>query len=429
MTVELPGSRRTTVTVGTFDGIHRGHQAVLAEIVARARAADRAAVLVTFDPHPLEIVAPDRAPALLTTADERRLLWPLFGLDYVHVVRFTEAVRQMPPEVFVREVLIGRLRVGELVIGYDHGFGKDRSGDVEVLRRLGSELGFAVDVVGPVEAGSEAISSSRVRRAVEAADFATAELALGRPYSALGRVERGAGRGRGSVSRRRTSGWKTRGNVCRPTACTPCASRSKGRSTTEWPISERGRPSTRRSGPSRPTCSIGTVNRSTAPGPPSSSWPGFGPWCASTDRTRSFGSLTPIGRPPERPCRPAASCRAGWSNRSRDAILYDCIRIPDRHLRTFTTRHPMSLGTTEKSKVIEQFQTSEGDTGSARVQVALLTRRINDLTEHFRTHAKDHHGRRGLLKMVGRRRRLLDYLKRTNLDEYRRILEELNLRK
>jgi riboflavin kinase/FMN adenylyltransferase len=194
---ELPGSRRTTVTVGTFDGIHRGHQEVLAEIVRRALAADRASVLVTFDPHPLEVVAPEHAPALLTTADERRLLWPLFGLDYVHVVRFTEAVRQMPPEDFVRKVLIGQLRVGELVIGYDHGFGKDRSGDVEVLRRLGSELGFAVDVVGPVEVGSQAVSSGRVRQAVEMADFESAEAGLGRPYTALGRVERGAGRGRG----------------------------------------------------------------------------------------------------------------------------------------------------------------------------------------------------------------------------------------
>ena len=197
MTAELPGTRRTTVTVGTFDGIHRGHQAVLAEIVRRAHEADRAAVLVTFDPHPLEIVAPGRAPALLTVADERRLLWPLFGLDYVHVVRFTEAVRQMPPEVFVRDVLVARLRVGELVIGYDHGFGKDRSGNVDVLRRLGAEIGFAVDVVGPVEIDSAAVSSSRVRRAVEGADFAAAETVLGRPYSALGRVERGAGRGRG----------------------------------------------------------------------------------------------------------------------------------------------------------------------------------------------------------------------------------------
>jgi riboflavin kinase/FMN adenylyltransferase len=197
MTAALPGTRRTTVTVGTFDGIHRGHQAVLTEIVRRADVAGRAAVLVTFEPHPLEIVAPERAPALLTVADERRLLWPLFGLDYVHMVRFTESVRQMPPEAFVREILVARLRVGELVIGYDHGFGKDRSGDVDVLRKLGSEIGFAVDVVGPVEAGSEAVSSSRVRRAVEAADFASAEAWLGRPYAALGLVVRGAGRGRG----------------------------------------------------------------------------------------------------------------------------------------------------------------------------------------------------------------------------------------
>jgi len=196
VTIELLGSRRTTVTVGTFDGIHRGHQAVLAEIVRRARAADRAAVLVTFDPHPLEVVAPDRAPTLLTTPDEKRLLWPLFGLDYVHVVRFTEAVRQMSPEAFVREVLIGRLRVGELVIGYDHGFGKDRAGDVDVLRRLGGDLGFAVDVVGPVQMGPEAVSSSGVRRAVEAGDLDRAAAALGRPYAALGRTERGAGRGR-----------------------------------------------------------------------------------------------------------------------------------------------------------------------------------------------------------------------------------------
>ena len=89
----------------------------------------------------------------------------------------------------------------------------------------------------------------------------------------------------------------------------------------------------------------------------------------------------------------------------------------------------MSLGTMEKSKVIDQFKVGEGDTGSARVQIALLTRRINDLTEHFRSHAKDHHSRRGLLKMVGRRRRLLDYLKRKDVNEYRRILEELSLRK
>jgi riboflavin kinase/FMN adenylyltransferase len=194
----IPITRRTTVTVGTFDGVHRGHHAVLEEIVARARAADRAAVLVTFEPHPLAIVAPERAPCLLTTADEKRLLWPLFELDYVDVLPFTESLRQMSPETFVRRVLIDRWRVGELVIGYDHGFGKDRSGDVETLARIGAAEGFAVDVVGPVSSddGDTAISSSAVRRAVAEADFDAAERGLGRPYAALGEVVRGSGRGR-----------------------------------------------------------------------------------------------------------------------------------------------------------------------------------------------------------------------------------------
>lgn len=89
----------------------------------------------------------------------------------------------------------------------------------------------------------------------------------------------------------------------------------------------------------------------------------------------------------------------------------------------------MSLSVSKKSEVIEQFRDHETDTGSTRVQIAILTRRINELTEHFRQHPHDHHSRRGLLKMVGRRRRLLDYLKKNDLDQYRAILEELNLRK
>ncbi|HWC06931.1 MAG TPA: bifunctional riboflavin kinase/FAD synthetase [Gemmatimonadota bacterium] len=192
----LPGRRRTTITVGTFDGFHRGHQEVLREIVRRARAADRASVLVTFEPHPLEIVAPDRAPRLLTTLEEKLELWPLFDLDYVHVLPFTTDLREMSPARFVREVLVDRLRVGELVIGYDHGFGKDRKGDVDTLRGLAGELGFVVDVVGPVAVDTEAVSSTAVRRAVETGDLEAAARGLGRPYSVLGRVARGAGRGR-----------------------------------------------------------------------------------------------------------------------------------------------------------------------------------------------------------------------------------------
>ncbi len=196
LTAGLPGSRRTTITVGTFDGVHRGHQAVLREIVRRARASDRESVLVTFEPHPLRIVAPERAPCLLTTPIERRLLWPQFELDYVVMVPFDDRLRQLSPEAFVRNVLVQRLRLGELVIGYDHGFGKDRKGDVETLRRLGVEEGFSVDVVGPVTSGEETVSSTKIRGAIANGDLSIAASGLGRAYSAYGRVVRGSGRGR-----------------------------------------------------------------------------------------------------------------------------------------------------------------------------------------------------------------------------------------
>jgi small subunit ribosomal protein S15 len=89
----------------------------------------------------------------------------------------------------------------------------------------------------------------------------------------------------------------------------------------------------------------------------------------------------------------------------------------------------MTITATSKAAVVAQYQRAAGDTGSSEVQVALLTARINYLTGHFKTHAKDHHSRRGLLKMVSRRRKLLDYLKRTNADSYRSLIESLGLRK
>jgi riboflavin kinase/FMN adenylyltransferase len=186
----------TTVTVGTFDGVHLGHDAVLREIAGRARAAGRKSVLVTFEPHPLEVVNPQAAPPLLTTGPERREALALTELDYAVFLRFDRELAQYSPERFVREVLIGRCRMRELVIGHDHGFGRGRSGDVETLRRLGATDGFAVDVVGAVELGGHPISSTQIRRAVAGGDLRTAARLLGRPYTLSGRVVRGAGRGR-----------------------------------------------------------------------------------------------------------------------------------------------------------------------------------------------------------------------------------------
>ena len=186
----------TVATVGTFDGVHRGHRAVLAEIVRRARTRGLASLIVTFDRHPLEVVNPPAAPRLLTLPDEKRALLAELGLDRIELLPFTGELARLAPEEFVRQVLRARYGMGELVLGYDHGFGRGRTGDVELVRRLAREDGFAVDVVDAVRDDGQPISSSLIRTAVAHGDLAAAERWLGRRYGATGVVERGAGRGR-----------------------------------------------------------------------------------------------------------------------------------------------------------------------------------------------------------------------------------------
>lgn len=191
----LPDDRGSVVTVGTFDGVHRGHWEVLQEIRERARAADRRSVLVTFDPHPLRIVRPEIAPALLTTPIEKKEILAESGLDYAVFLKFTPELQKYSPERFVEEILWKRVGAEELVIGYDHGFGRDRSGDVDTLRAVGTRLGFDVDVVGPVQSDEAAISSTRIREAVAEGRVVAALRGLGRPYALRGVVVRGDGRG------------------------------------------------------------------------------------------------------------------------------------------------------------------------------------------------------------------------------------------
>ena len=188
---------RDVVTVGTFDGVHRGHWAVLEEIARRAAASGGRSVLVTFEPHPLEVVNPEAAPRLLTLDDEKRAVLAQSAVDHVAFFTFTHALSLLSPEQFVRDVLEKRFDLGELVIGHDHGFGRGRSGDVDLLRKIGREDAFAVDVVPAVMLEGRPVSSTLIRRAVAGGDLETARRGLGRWYSATAPVVRGAGRGRG----------------------------------------------------------------------------------------------------------------------------------------------------------------------------------------------------------------------------------------
>lgn len=190
------GPKGAVVTVGTFDGIHVGHRAVLDEICRRALVAGRQSVLVTFEPHPLAVVNPQLAPPLLTTGGERQEALALTALDFVLLLAFDRRMAALAPEEFVARILVGMLDVRELVIGHDHGFGRGRSGDVETLRTLGGKYGFTVDVVPEVEVAGHPVSSTLVRRAVGGGDLDGAARLLGRRYQVVGRVEHGAGRGR-----------------------------------------------------------------------------------------------------------------------------------------------------------------------------------------------------------------------------------------
>lgn len=192
-----PDVTRTALTVGSFDGVHRGHQDVLRQLVERARALDVHSLLVTFDPHPLEVVNPAAAPRLLTVGDEKLEVLAESGLDFVAVLPFTSALAAFSAERFVDEILRERFRMHDLLMGYDHRFGHNRSGDTHTMRRLGAERGFEVSVVPPVTVnGGQSVSSTAIRRAVAGGDLDGAFHGLGRHYSLGGRVVEGASRGR-----------------------------------------------------------------------------------------------------------------------------------------------------------------------------------------------------------------------------------------
>jgi len=188
---------RTAVTVGTFDGVHLGHFDVLHRLAARARAAGMASVLVTFAPHPNEVVRPSAVPMLLTPGMEKFEALATIGIDYCAVLPFTRDLAELTAAEFVRQVLRPRFRMEALMIGHDHGFGRDRAGGREHLMALGRSDGFAVEQVERVSLGDgTVVSSSGIRTAVANGDLEAARRMLGRRYSLAGVVLRGDQRGR-----------------------------------------------------------------------------------------------------------------------------------------------------------------------------------------------------------------------------------------
>lgn len=197
---DLPSG--TVGTIGNFDGLHRGQQSVLGLVVARARESGLTPVVVSFVPHPMRVLHPERAPSLLTTPEHRAELLTELGIEALVEVAFTPEFSLTPARRFVRELLHERLAMREIYVGAGFTFGHRREGDLSLLRAMGQDFGFSAFGVDIVEYDGRPVSSTRIRAAIAEGEIEDAGAMLGRPYSLSGYVVRGAQRGR-------TLGWPT----------------------------------------------------------------------------------------------------------------------------------------------------------------------------------------------------------------------------
>lgn len=191
-----PLAQGSVVTIGNFDGVHRGHQQVLAQLKNASERLGLPSVVMLFEPHPIEFFAPDKAPVRLMNLREKLQALEAEGVDYVLMVHFDAAFAALPAELFVREILAGALQARFVSVGDDFRFGAGRRGDFRLLSTLGAELGFEVAHQPTFKVGGERVSSTRIRAALAQADLPLAEALLGRPYGFSGRVIHGQKQGR-----------------------------------------------------------------------------------------------------------------------------------------------------------------------------------------------------------------------------------------
>ncbi len=183
------------VTIGNFDGVHIGHREILARSIRRAKENGWKAAALTFDPHPIRVVAPDRAPRLMSTLAERLELFERLGVELAVALRFDEELMRQSPEEFARQTLVEALGARWVVVGENFRFGRRHAGDIAALEALGQKLGFGVDAVAPLCIGGEPVSSSRIRTLVDEGKLGAARKLLGRSFRLYGPVVSGRGIG------------------------------------------------------------------------------------------------------------------------------------------------------------------------------------------------------------------------------------------
>jgi riboflavin kinase/FMN adenylyltransferase len=179
------------LAIGVFDGVHLGHQSVISTSTSHARSADGTPVVITFDPHPLKVLRPHNAPHLLTATQHKIALIRDLGVEHLLVITFDKTFAATPPEDFIGQLVMQSNPLREICVGHEWSFGKDRRGNLDLLRKLGGQFDFNVVAIPPVKVDGAVASSTAIRRAVEKGDLTTAAAMLGRDYTILGTVVAG----------------------------------------------------------------------------------------------------------------------------------------------------------------------------------------------------------------------------------------------
>ena len=187
--------RPTVLTLGVFDGLHLGHQKIMETVVERAKAVQAVPTAITFDPHPRAVLYPEKSPPLLQTLDQRLANFEVLGIEQAIVIRFNKKFADQDAEIFLREIIHERLQAKEIYLGHGFAFGKNRSGNIELLKKMSEELGFYADEVEEVRLRGKRISSSKIRQLLKDGKVNIVRRMLGRPYGVEGVIIRGDRRG------------------------------------------------------------------------------------------------------------------------------------------------------------------------------------------------------------------------------------------